>query len=283
MRNENFHKMESTSTSGGYYLALNGRNKKRYEDYSISLLGEVVYTHEPTDVDIIDTMYSSITPAPGLKQEMSTLIKQKGSGPLNCFSLALGVGKEKYFDMLGTNNLLAIGLIPSFFTGNAKIKMNPVDTTIYYYQNYPDTLEYTTTSTSNETWECTNKFSGFSITIPVGFETHLTDRLILRLGVTQDFMLKTKDSYEDILTDGGSNFVRDVTQGTSLRDTTITEPAEELDSYYDKYENKVSFSNMTSYHYGLGFQINDNIELNFLNFAKLTELGTWVLGVNIKL
>jgi hypothetical protein len=280
-REESFEKMESTLTLKGIVIGLNGRNKRRYEDHSISFLGSINYTHQPITASSLDTTYDLFTPSAGLKEEMSEVTKQELSGAVDYFAIGLGIGGEKYFDAMGTNNLFAIGFIPNFYTGTAKIKIKPETTNTTYYDNYyyfPDTLAYTSTYTNNETWDVKDCFSGFTVTIPAGLETHLTDRLVLRLGVTEDFMLKLKSSYEEVLTDAGSKYEY---SGT---DTSYTqqEPADELDSHTYKTEDKVTWANATTYHYGLGFMINKNIELDFLNFAQLTDLRTWVLGVNIK-
>jgi hypothetical protein len=272
-----FEKNENTYKEGGFYLSLNGRNKRRYEDHSLSFLGSLVYVTQPITETYMDTAVDYSTWASYKEIEISRTT-HKAKGPMNHFSMGIGVGAEKYFDALSTKNLFAIGLIPSFFTGSAKIIVEPEQSHYYYYTTYPDTSEYTVDYTSNETYEIKNTNSGFQITIPVGLETNLTDRLVLRLGATQNLMLKIKDAYENTLTDGG--WTQHYVSGTY--DTTYTEPTNELDSYYYKNEYKVCMANSITYHYGAGYKINDNIELDFLNFADLTNLRKWVLGVNIK-
>jgi hypothetical protein len=282
-RTEEYWKQEEKSTQGGFYLALNGRNKKRFEDYSLAYLGEISYAHKPTEVSYFDTTYEcTIDDTVLMTREIeSELVTQSGSGAVNHFRIGFGVGLEKHFDILNTNTLFAIGLLPAFFTGKTTITMKPEQYQSYYYRNYPDTLEYTVTSSSNETWEIVENFGGFTMTIPVGLETHLTNRLSLRLGATQNMMLKFKDTYEETLIDAGETSTYHRTKPTEITSTT-QEPAEDLDSYYYQFENKVCFSTSTSYHYGLGFKITDNVELNVLNFANLTDLSNWMVGVNIK-
>lgn len=281
-----FELSEEKGKMSGIFAGLNARKKMRKEDYSLSFLGGVSFGTYPIKVSMFDSSYSLSTYEPyNAKSEYSLFTKQEGEGSGNILAVGLGIGAEKFFDAMGTKNLFAIGFIPSFYTSCYKLKIKPETTNYNYYDNYywyPDTLAYTAMSTSNETYDVKSCYSGFTATIPVGLETHLTDKLVLRLGVTEEFRLMYKSTYEEVMTDAGEYYTRDVTIGTALRDTTITEPSDELDSYSYKSENKVSWDNYTTYHYGLGYKINDNIELNFLNFAQLTDMRKWILGVNIK-
>ena len=275
-----FDNTEEKTEQSGYFLAFNGRNKRRFEDHSLVYLAGLTYSNRPNTYNSFDTTCDFYSPSSGYHQLTSTTTTQEGEGPTKYIALALGIGTEKYFDALNTNSLFAIGFIPSYFGGSTTITMRPEQTHIYAYDNYyySDTLEYTVDETSNETTEIKNTFGGFTFTIPAGLETNLTNRLVLRLGVTQDIMLKVKDCTEQTLTDGG--WTEHYVSGSF--DTTYAEPADELDSHYTKIESKTSIANSTTYHYGLGFKVNDNIELNFLNYSDLTNLMNWVLGVNIK-
>ncbi len=283
MRTDQTWKEEYLYDRGGFYLSANARNKKRFSDYSLSYLGEISYAHQPTNMSYLDstyelTIYDTLS---GAKLIESDIVKQKASGTMNRLALGVGFGIEKHFDIMNTNTMFAIGLLPSFFTGTSKMNVTPESYYSYYYRNYPDTLEYTVNSSTNEYLEITNKFSGFSITVPVGLETRLTDRLRLRLGATQHLMLKTLDSYNEVMIDSGQVSIYHRTKPTELTQT-VQEPAGELDSYTWTSENKMNFTNATEYHYGLGYKVNDNVEINLLNFADLTKLHNWVLGVNIK-
>ena len=275
---DSFDNTHAKTKQGGFYFALEGRNKRRYESHSLSYLARIVFVNQPITVNFSDSSYGYYSPAIGNRKEISTYTTQVSKGPMKHLEFGLGVGAEKYFDAMGAENMFAIGFLPFYFNVNTTIKVEPEKTHSYYYRNYPDTFEYTQDSTSNETVEIKNTTSGFQFTIPVGLETNLTDRLVLRLGATQNLTLKIKDVTEQTLTDGGCT--RHYVSGTF--DTTYTESANELDSYYSKEETKVSMANSTTYHYGIGYKINDNIELNFLNFADLTNLKKWVLGVNIR-
>ena len=283
-KSEIFGKQEQKQNVNSTSFSLMGRNKRRSEEHSISYLAGLSYYTQPINVSMFDTSYSLFI-SPSSKEEASLVNTQKGDGSMNYLGFGFGVGSEKYFEAMGMKNLFAIGAIPTFFTSKTKIKLDPMKSETTYYDNYyPDTLgfQYKATFTNNETYDLKYSSCGFALSIPAGLETNLTERFVLRLGVTQDMVLKLKNTDEEVLTDAGWKYERDVTQGTSLRDTTITEPDNELDSWTTKTADKTKFETNTTYHYGLGFKVNDNIELNFLNFAQLTDLRTWVLGVNIK-
>ncbi|MEO0091345.1 MAG: hypothetical protein ABIK61_01350 [candidate division WOR-3 bacterium] len=281
---KNFNEVVEKQESSGVFLALNGRNKRRTDEHSMSILGEIAYSHQPVKGTMTDTTYSLSTQTSGQKTEISELVTKKFDGKLNYFRIALGIGGEKKFEAFDMHNIFAIGLLPSYFTSNLKVKAEPEFKTKYYYQNVPDTSEYIEEINNGEYYDIKNCTGGLSLKIPAGLETFLTNRLVLRLGVTQEITLTLKDCSEMILTDKGETYKRDVlcSQNPLFRDTIITEPQDELDSWNSKSESKIKMSNATTYHYGLGFKVNDNIELNFLNFAQLTDLRRWQLGVNIK-
>lgn len=282
---EDFELYEEKGKMSGIFAGLLARKKMRKEDYSLSFLAGASFGNYPIKVSMFDSSYSLSTYTPlQMKHEYSEFTKQEGEGSANKLEVGLGIGAERFFDAMGTKNLFAIGFLPSFYTYSAKLKIKPEITNFNYYDNYtwyPDTLAYTGMSTSNETYDIKACYSGFTATIPVGLETYLTDKLVLRLGATEKITLMFKETYEQVMTDAGWKQEYHQTKPT-VQDTIITEPSDELDSYSYKTEFKVSWDNYTTYHYGLGYKINDNIELNFLNFAQLTDMRNWILGVNIK-
>lgn len=281
---ENFNEIVEKQETSGVFLALNGRNKRRTDEYSMSILAEIAYSHQPVNGTMTETTYSLNTQTSGGKIENSELATQKFDGKLNYFKIALGIGGEKKFEAFDMHNIFAIGLLPSYFTTNLKIKAEPEFETRYYYRDVPDTAEYTEEANNGEYYDIKNCTGGLSLKIPVGLESFLTNRLVLRLGVTQEITLTLKDCSEMILADKGETYKRVVrrSQNPAFRDTIIIEPPDELDSRSFKSKSKLTMSNASTYHYGLGFKVNDNIELNFLNFAQLTDLRRWQLGVNIK-
>ncbi|MEO0083495.1 MAG: hypothetical protein ABIK33_03825 [candidate division WOR-3 bacterium] len=278
---EDFAKWENKYNESGYYLSLVGRHKSRCEDFSLSYLANLVYVHKPITMTYTDTSYEYQSFfASGYQEIEGDWSMHKAEGPMNHLSLGLGVGLEKYFDIENSRHLFAIGFIPSFFVGNTKIKQKPYYGRYYYYHNLPDTLEYTVNYGDGEHYDIKNTLSGFQFTIPVGLEANLTKRLVFRLGATENLMLKMTDVSEYTLADSGWHWNYHYIHGGN--DTCFIESPDELDSYYYKTESKISMANATAYYYGAGYKISDNIELNFLNFADLTNLRKWILGVNIK-
>ena len=280
-----FEKMQEKIAQGGFFTSLMGRNKRRTEDHAISYLAGITYIHEPITYEAFDTGYSYYTPATGQTEEDMWIDQIKGSGAMNYFALGVGIGAEKYFSPMGAKSMFAIGFIPSYINGANKISYKPETYYEHYSHNFPhegmpDTLDYTDDWVSGEHYDVKETFGGFSLSLPVGLETHLTDKLVLRLGVSEDMMLTFKYSTDEMMTDSGST---ETFHQTLPYDTTIvTHNQDEIDQQHNTYTDKLHFVNQTTYNYGLGYKINDNIELNFLNYGQLTDLRTWVLGVNIK-
>jgi len=280
-----FEKMQEKICQGGFFTSLMGRNKRRYEDHSISYLAGITYIHEPISYEAYDTNYSYYTPATGQIEEDFWIDRIKGSGAMNYLALGVGIGAEKYFSPMGAKSLFAIGFIPSYINGVNKINYKPETYYEHYYHNFPhegmpDTLEYTDDWVSGEHYDIKENFGGLSLSLPVGLETHLTDKLVLRLGASEDMMLTFKYNTDEMMIDSGST---ETIHQTLPYDTTWTyHTPDEVSQYHYNYTDKLNFVNQTTYHYGLGYKINDNIELNFLNYGQLTDLRNWVLGVNIK-
>lgn len=277
--NEDFHKWESKYEQGGYFLALNGRSKKRCETHSLSFLAGISMVNQPIKSTYLDTTYELFSPVSGLKEIEISRAYSSGEGPMKYFTLSLGVGVEKYFDMMNKKTLFAIGLLPAYNNGTTTMKIKPTQIHNYYYNNLVDTLEYTTDINAIQELEVKTKFGGLSLSVPLGLETYLTDRFVFRLGVTHDLTLMFKNSFESNFADYGDSITY---HQTLPNDTTIiTRLTEDYHEYY-KNEIKSKLSNSTQYYYGAGYKINDNIELNFTNFARLTNLQAWLLGINIK-
>jgi len=278
-----FDKYQEEDKYNGIIVGLNGRNKRRMEDHSVSYLANLTYAHQPITMNAFESIYHYMSPSSGFYTESESIFSQTADGSQGYLTLSLGVGAEKYFDAMSTENMFAIGVFPSFIMGSAKLNYKPVKMTETYWDNTTasDTYAFSTYQTDGEYLNVKQSAVGIAISVPLGLETHLTDKLVLRLGATEDFMLKYTGSSKITMADSGWKYT--YTQ-TMPYDTVISEsePTDELDSYTIDAESKYSWNTMTSYYYGLGYRINRNIELNFLNYAQLTDLRCWVLGVNIK-
>lgn len=285
-RDISFANMDEKYDQGGLFVTLSARNKKRFEDYSYSFLGGIEYYNQPGTITLSDSTYEyefDSGPSDTDISEFSQIAKIDGKSTDQGITVGIGVGAEKYFDVLNTKSIFAIGFIPAYKTGKFKVNINPGTISEYHYDSYyyGDTLEYTYYTESGEYVEQNINYSGIALSIPVGLETYLTPRLSFRLGASQDMMLMFKENFEETMTDSGWT---ETWTYAHPNDTVITdyEPDGELDSYYTNSEAKTNFANSTTYYYGFGYKINDNVELNFLNNAALTDLSEWILGVNIK-
>ncbi|HID93840.1 MAG TPA: hypothetical protein EYP60_07065 [bacterium (Candidatus Stahlbacteria)] len=268
---------------GGTSINLNFRNKRRGETSSLSLLGRLEYVTLPVEASYYDSVYALVKSSPDITTKAENIRSQFASGSGNFFNICFGVGSERYFDMGGLRHISAVGARLSIVLGGASFDIEPLQEREYYFYDEPDTLydvEYTRTYTSGETIETKGSGLGMILSIPAGLETYLNKKFVLRLGAYSIIPLYMKGKWEAKLIDTGWKEVYDYTRGGT--DTTIVEPPDELDSRTDIVEFAAQLVNVTAYYFGAGYRVNDAIELNFLHFANLTDLGTWRISVNIR-
>jgi hypothetical protein len=277
---EDWEKRTIKSEANNFYFSLIGRGKKRSANDSKSLLLGLSYINTPVSMTDFESTY---TKSMINVQEIieASRFTQKARGRNQYLLLSLGLGKELIFEASRMKNLFALGLFPSWFLARYDLTIDPEEEFFYHYHNYPSIQEYTRTYSSNETYRIKGTSWGLGLFIPVGMETEISSRLTLRLGVSQDLICKLKDKMETTMIDYGA---REVFHQTLPHDSIVTvqESSDELDSYKVQTENQYEFTTHTTPYYGASYKISDNITLDFLNFAALTDLKSWRLGVNIK-
>jgi len=148
----------------------------------------------------------------------------------------------------------------------------------WYGGSFDSTSDVRVTQTSSEAWVTTTDGSYKTIEIPVGAEFMVSKKLALRLGAVH--ML----DYHDITTTRELyDYMFPVTEiedpgGT---DTTLVDYSDIDEDYWEETDNS-TYAN-TSYYYGIGWHVNDNLTIDLMNFNDLTDLSEWRLSATLKL
>ncbi len=161
------------------------------------------------------------------------------------------------------------------------------DNSTEYTSNYTETIvyndgdptqftDYTQVTTGSESVKNMYTWSALSVTAPVAVEFHITDPVVFRLGARHGFYyLEESETYHleyvpntETYTDAwGVTTVTHLTPYTSTNGLAFTGQ----EAY-----------NETHFTYGAGWKITDNLQLDFMGFAKLDDLTNWKLSAVFK-
>lgn len=140
-----------------------------------------------------------------------------------------------------------------------------------------DPDDYVSTIWSSETWMTRTTGAEKAIQLPVGMEFYFFQPLVLRLGAVHTWDL---DDYTVV-----HNLIQYEPERTRtvLGDGTVTEtlddpgqePVGSEESYYDK-------TPTTNYSYGIGWNVNENLQIDLMGFSDLTDLSNWRLSATLK-
>jgi hypothetical protein len=115
------------------------------------------------------------------------------------------------------------------------------------------------------------------ISIPIGLEMNLTKNFTFRLGANASIPLSFDGSWKRTITDSTNTLISSSGSGPTI-------PSEEKPMFTDeKISNlKGKLINLTTYYFGASYKISNSINIDFLNFADVTNLKTWWLSVVFK-
>lgn len=232
-----------------------------------------INSHESVRQDSL--VPNGIIPTKVIKNE-NTEIKSEGSAVI--YKLMVGIGGEKYFDNL--NSMAAMGIKFYYLWGDVDFNQNPGETLFDYSRITDDPvndINYTNKISDEKYIKTNGKGSAAMLTIPVGLETKLHKKFTIRFGASTWLPLKFSGTW-DIKTEDNAD---------SLMSSTLEDFEYEPETILPESKNKVakskgSFINLTTYHFGATYQVSESISIDLLHFARLTELNTWWLSVNLK-
>lgn len=145
-----------------------------------------------------------------------------------------------------------------------------------YDDGDPDTLvqfSYNTYSYSTETWATTTEGSQMTFTIPIGVEFNLADPFVLRIGA-QHKITKNDLTTDYILDDWQPQYTYyEQEDGTTWE--TWDDPSSRPEN---SSENDNETIPATSYYYGFGWRVTDNLQIDVMNFSDITDWANWRLS-----
>ncbi len=154
-----------------------------------------------------------------------------------------------------------------------------MDTSTYtHIYNDGDTIpmgDTVITQWSSENWVMTRTGSVNSLVIPVGVEFNVTEPVVFRMGAVHRISKKNlTTSYT--LTDWQARVTHVVID--TLEYYSYQDPSERPENTTEK---DISTSPSTSYYYGLGWQVTDNLQLDLMGFSNITNWANWRLSATL--
>lgn len=139
-----------------------------------------------------------------------------------------------------------------------------------------DYEDYTTERTFSQTWM--DKVDGDTKTfmIPVGAEFNISDPLAFRLGVRYTL------DYNDITTTRELIDYQPVTIDTTRGDGSSSTYMDQDYTEEGWQTTDKSTVSSTNYVYGIGWQVNDNLQIDLMHFDEITRLTNWRLSATLK-
>jgi hypothetical protein len=205
--------------------------------------------------------------------------------------LQTGYGREYRMDQ---NSLLAMGIKGTVYFAYITAEDDPKTYSRTYYTGTPNDgisdndYGYVYEETDGFSQELSGYVAIATVNVPIGIETPVfnSESLKFRLGANALFPVF-----------GYGNISYDTQENPDMWTRTFTHGPDAgrvqrgpLDSdYYWNDESKTQFKldkmnlNLSSYYFGLGWQINENLSLDVLHFSNLTNLSTWWFSLGVTL
>lgn len=140
------------------------------------------------------------------------------------------------------------------------------------YDDYTQTTTYSS-SVQTKTTEGMN-----SISFPVCVEFNVKKPLVFRLGAIHSINLTETTTNMDLI-DASPGLVHTVRGDGTVSDVFIDNPnLEDIGSSEDITD---SYSN-TTYTYGMGYTISENLQIDLMGFSDLTDLSNWRVSATLK-
>jgi hypothetical protein len=206
----------------------------------------------------------------------------------NTWTIPSGGGNEKGIS-LGTRHLFTVSEKLKFGIGLLFSTASYYDSTAEFdtsmaIQVYDDNdgisfdpNDYRRETWSTETWMTRTTGRTHNLTIPVGVEFYLAQPLVFRLGAEHSYTLDDYTTIENQIQYTPTR-VRTV-DGTGTVTETVIDPGPapigSEQTHFDK-------TPVTNYYYGIGWNVTDNLQIDLMGFAKLTDLSLWRLSATLK-
>jgi hypothetical protein len=247
-----------TETAQGRFWVGYTMESHKYKDGSIdflSMMSEDIYTDLTRNYDTTWTTYT-------------------GEGSNN----TIIVGTHQLFNVNDRLNL-GFGVIwnnESVFDSTYEVH----DVVNVYDYDDGDTIsnetdDFVQTTTSSDTWIDMSDGSVMSLIFPVGVEFFIMPRFCVRLGATHT--LQFTDITNTIEMVDFDPMMVNIEYGDGT-DTTYYQGSGDIPSSSETIK---TTSSSTNYAYGIGWRVNDNLQLDFMGFSKLTDMTSWELSATL--
>lgn len=154
------------------------------------------------------------------------------------------------------------------------------ETTNYRFLNDPTLpASFDSTRSWSETWEEKTTGSDLILMFPVGVEFNLNKSMLFRLGA-RHYMSYSDETVNNILTEGSKLITVDCRHGDGSR--IMSYEPNPLDQYVGTSNQTLINHSNTVYTYGAAWKVTENLNLDFMGFAKLTDLTNWKLSAVFK-
>jgi hypothetical protein len=194
-------------------------------------------------------------------------------------SKGIRAGTKHLFN-IGPRFKFGIGIFFHTYSYTDSTTARDTTVSIQVYDN-GDTIsgseDYTRTITQSETWMTMVDGSVNSFTIPVGIEFAIAKPLAFRIGAQHTL------SYNDYTTTTEMIDYAPTRTLTVYGDGTQTEVIADPGPRPERsVEQEIETVPQTDYYYGLGWRVNNNLQIDFMGFNDLTDLSNWRLSATLR-
>ncbi|HEX7319462.1 MAG TPA: hypothetical protein VF399_03780 [bacterium] len=164
-------------------------------------------------------------------------------------------------------------------TDSSAVKDTTVDVEVYNDNdgNTVDPDDYVSTTWSSETWMTRTTGSSTTLTFPVGLEFNITQPFVFRLGAVHEVYKGDYSAVQNLIQYEPER--TRIVDGTGAVTETIVDPGQEPVGTDEDYTvNEPS----TDYYYGAGWQVTDNLQIDFMGFYDLTDMTNWSISATLE-
>jgi hypothetical protein len=193
-------------------------------------------------------------------------------------SNGIRVGTKQLFTV-SDRLLFGFGFFWSTTSYDDSVSRRDTSVNVHRYDN-GDTLQnfedYTEWTYSSQTFAMLTDGSVNTFTIPVGVEFYVAQPVVFRMGATHS-ITKNDLTSRTVLTDWQPQEYRYLDQDDNSSHS-YQDPGERPE---DTEETDTELIPATNYYYGIGWMVNDNLQLDFMGFNEITDMTNWRLSATL--
>lgn len=238
----------------------------------------------PLDIDTKENSVHDSLDVSGTLRKNVTLTRNSttratGDGILNRVEVTAGI--ERHLGNL--NTLIAFGVKLDYIWGTTDMSVGSgiinenLNIDVVVGDPAEEIGSYARVISDKKKASVKSDLSGSFLSIPIGLETRVTDRLTIRLGARSIIPIKFKAESSSSATDMPDELLKTDEDNTTFTPQDGAGNTEQKTRLFDGKN-----LNYNSYHFGANFKINDHLNLDLLHFSKITEMDTWWFSLILK-